>query len=374
MIRKTPIVEGLSKNKLTLVATALGVVVVGTIIYVLNRDPSSSTSTPPVEPQHNYAPNTGNADMKDILGAGHKKASQAVAAKAVASQPAVRVQLANTPDQSQLQKQQQAEQALLNSMRAPLTSNQVKPQGVEAAVKSDASQTMADDGLAKDDPNQMAEKRAFIKTNSKVADSSLKDRISDYVLAIGTKIPAQLDQDINSDLPGQIYAHVSRDVYDSRTHSVLLMPAGSNLVGTYDSSVAYGQERLLVAWTRVNLPNGQFIDLPGFGGADALGAGFGDKVDNHYDKIGGAVLLTSILAAGAQLAQPQQSNALQSPGVGQTLGQAVGTQIAQTGTQLVQKDLNLQPTLHIRPGFEFTVEVNKDMVFPGKYTGNAAKS
>jgi type IV secretion system protein VirB10 len=152
------------------------------------------------------------------------------------------------------------------------------------------------------------------------------------------------------------------------------LPAGANLVGTYDSSIAYGQERLLVAWQRINLPNGQFMDLPGMGGADAKGAGFGDQVDNHYDKIWGATILTSLLAAGAQLAQPQQSNALQSPGVGQTIGQSVGTQIAQTGTTLMNKNLNLQPTLHIRPGFEFTVEVNKDLVFPGAYTANPNKS
>ena len=100
----------------------------------------------------------------------------------------------------------------------------------------------------------------------------------------------------------------------------------------------------------------------------------GDQVDNHYWRIFGATLLTSVLATGAQLSQPQQSNALQSPGIGQTLGQSVGTQIASTGTMLLQKNINIQPTLHIRAGFEFTVEVNKDIIFPKSYTGNSHKN
>lgn len=374
MNSEKPKTEGLNQTRLWFAIIALLAIAIGAILFLMlrNDEPDKKPST---DNQPLSAATTGN-DYNAILNAAKGNASQVDSSNATnASSPVGRVLkvTASSPagmSQNEIEMYRQA-------MKAPLKSNQLLNSNNSAdsgsAAAGDGTKPADDPALPKDDPNQQAEKRAFIKANSKNIVSK-KNRIADYVLAVGTKIPGQIDQDINSDLPGQIYGHVSRDVYDSRTNSVLLIPAGSNLVGTYDSSVAYGQERLLVAWTRVNLPNGQFIDLPGFGGADAKGAGFGDQVDNHYDKIAGATLLTSILAAGAQLAQPQQSNALQSPGVGQTLGQSVGTQIAQTGTQLVQKDLNLQPTLHIRPGFEITVEVNKDMVFDGAYTGNARKN
>jgi type IV secretory pathway VirB10-like protein len=372
-LRKIPQSEGLAKGKLWGVLIFIMLITVGTIFYVTNRDQESAANNKEnTDTQQDYPRDITDAGISEILLAGHKKNFESN--MTVSAQAKQNIDASAT---TQAHYQQQEELTLKAAMQIPLTTNQVRPQSdskEKEANQANGSKSTADtDSLPKDDPNQITKKRAFIKANSQMINSNLKNRIADYILAMGTKIPAQIDQDINSDLPGQIYGHISRDVFDSRTHNVLLLPAGSNLVGTYDSAIVYGQERLFVAWTRINLPNGQFMDLPGMGGADAKGAGLGDEVDNHYDKIFGATALISILAAGAQLAQPQQSNAWQSPGIGQTIGQSVGTQIAQTGIQLMNKNLNLQPTLHIRPGFEFTVEVNKDLVFPGKYTGNAEK-
>jgi type IV secretion system protein VirB10 len=291
------------------------------------------------------------------------------------------------------QAQKQAEQQRLTDMKAAISSNQVTPQnngnnsassnGVGSSGKNPIANNLANansqdnSGLPKDDQNMTAEKRKFVSDNSVFSNDVLPVTkmapIAKYVLSFGTLIPARLDKQINSDIPGQIYGHITRDVYDSRTHSVLLIPAGSQLVGRYDTAIAYGQDRLLVAWQRVNFPNGEWLDLQGMGGADPAGAGFGDIVDNHYWRIFGATFLTSVLAAGAQLSQPQQTNALQSPGVGQTIGQSVGTQISQTGTMLMQKNINIQPTIIIRAGFDFNVEVNKDIVFNDSYTANPNK-
>ncbi|MCX8514294.1 MAG: TrbI/VirB10 family protein [Burkholderiales bacterium] len=372
MISEKPKSQGLNKTRVLLTLILLGSLSLGTILYFALRNDEPAKLNNTVDNSPNYTARDGS-DYSNILDAAKRNASQAVNA----SSPTGRIMVKTDSSSTVSAMSQNEMEAYRQAMRASLQTNQVQNRNTEisstGASGSADSKSSDDPSLPKDDQNQQAEKRAFIKANSK-ANVAVKNRIAENVLALGTKIPAQVDQDINSDLPGQIYGHTTRDVYDSRTNSVLLIPAGSNVVGTYDSSVAYGQERLLVAWTRVNLPNGQFIDLPGFGGADAKGAGFGDQVDNHYDKIWGATILTSILAAGAQLAQPQQSNALQSPGAGQILGQSVGTQIAQTGTTLLNKNLNLQPTLHIRPGFEFTIEVNKDMVFASAYTGNARKN
>lgn len=370
-IRKIPMPAGFNKRRLILIFAVLVGVFTITLIWVTTSDPVASNGKSAPE---NYATNNGG-DVSDIVGSISTPTSSAPIAKIIASSPPGTI--------TNPQEAQQTAQELKTSMKAPISANQLTPQssGTGGGSGNSSSTTPAsgqDTGLPKDDPNMTSEKREFIKSQNNMSNNVLSTQISKpvagLVLAMGTKIPAQLDQQINSDLPGQIYGHVTRDVYDSRTHSKVLIPAGSNLVGTYDSALAYGQERLLVSWKRVNLPNGQWIDIQGMGGADPVGAGFGDQVNNHYWRIFGATFLTSVLAAGAQLSQPQQSNALQSPGVGQTIGQSVGTQIAQTGTMLAQKNINIQPTLEIRAGFEFDVEVNKDIVFPAPYTGNSSKN
>lgn len=379
-IRKIPIPAGFNKKKLILIFGLMGLVLGIAIIWVTTDEPQKNSAIASNDNQ-NYAKNDSNnfTDVNDIV---------SIKKSAISSAPVLGLSKigANMVISTDTRSHSAQAQELKAAMKAPLSSNQVTPSsstntgGGSGGLGTSAAniRPAQDSGLPNDDQNMNAEKRNFVKSNSEasvnIMSNTVQNQIAALVLSMGTKIPAQLDQEINSDLPGQIYGHVSRDVYDSRTHSKLLIPAGSNLVGTYDSALAYGQERLLVAWRRVNFPNGQWLDLPGLGGADPVGAGFGDQVDNHYWRIFGATLFTSVLAAGAQLSQPQQSDALQSPGVGQTLGQSVGTQIANTGTMLLQKNINIKPTLHIRAGFEFTVEVNKDIVFNSAYTGNQSKN
>lgn len=139
-----------------------------------------------------------------------------------------------------------------------------------------------------------------------------------------------------------------------------------------DSQVAYGQERVLIVWKRIIFPNGQSINLQGMPGIDMSGfAGFKDQVNNHYGKMFGSVVLMSVLGAGAQLSQPQNNtNPFAAPTVGQTLAQSVGTNLANTATMITAKNINIQPTLEIRPGYTFNISVTNDMVFPGAYVGN----
>ncbi len=385
-------VQKLKPIILIIVIAAFMVILVMIIFNIFNTKKKSKPVTPP--PNTVASSNTNkwfeNAHVqKPVIPmpvvALVKNASEVVASSPVSNQmmPQGDQQISHLT-----QEEQQAAQDLRASMKAPLGSNELTPQSNNSQIGGGnaASHTGSGDlpkgqdtsGLPKDDQSMTAEKRAFVKNNTDISanvlSTSLNNPMSEYVLAFGSEIPAILDKEINSELPGQIYGHVSRDVYDSTTHSILLIPAGSNLVGSYDSAISYGQTRLLVAWKRINYPNGQWMDIQGMGGADPVGAGFGDQVDNHYWQILGATLITSVLAAGAQLSQPQQSNALEAPSTGQILGQSVGTQISSTGTQLVQKAINLQPTIHIRAGFEFTVEVNKDIIFPSPYLGNSNKN
>ena len=186
---------------------------------------------------------------------------------------------------------------------------------------------------------------------------------ADYELFAGSVIPAVLVTGIQSDLPGSITAIVRQTVYDSRRPEVVLIPQGTRLVGLYTSQVAYGQERVLVAWNRVIFPNGSTLELGGMEGTDGLGeAGLADRVNNHYTRIFGSAILMSLLGAGAELSQPQNSSALTAPSMSQQTTAAVANELNQVGTTLIGKNLAIQPTLTIRPGYAFDVFVNRTII------------
>lgn len=124
---------------------------------------------------------------------------------------------------------------------------------------------------------------------------------SPYVVQAGAVIPAALVMGLRSDLPGQVIAQVTQNLYDSLTGRILLAPQGSKLIGTYESQLVFGQSRVFLAWTRLILPNGKSLDLPREPGADIGGyAGLQDSVDHHWRALFGAAMLSAILAVGTQ--------------------------------------------------------------------------
>ena len=189
--------------------------------------------------------------------------------------------------------------------------------------------------------------------------------VSHSELFSGSVIPAVLVTGINSQLPGEITAQVRQNVYNSLNPGEVVIPQGSKLIGVYDSGVQYGQSRVLVAWSRVIYPNGETVDLQGMSGVDGLGeAGFSQITDNHYMKIFGSAFLISLLGAAAELSQPQQSSALANPGAMQTGTGAISQEMDSVGGDMLQKNLNIAPTLKIRPGYLFNVLVSKTMILP----------
>jgi type IV secretion system protein VirB10 len=186
---------------------------------------------------------------------------------------------------------------------------------------------------------------------------------ANYELFAGSVIPAVLVTGIQSDLPGSITALVRQTIYDSRHPEVVLIPQGTRLIGLYTSQIAYGQRRVLVAWSRLIFPNGSTLELGGMEGTDGLGeAGLSDLVNNHYERIFGSAILMSLLGAGAELSQPQNSSALTAPSMSQQTAAAVANELNQVGTTLIGKNLAIQPTLTIRPGYAFDVFVNRTMI------------
>jgi len=220
------------------------------------------------------------------------------------------------------------------------------------------------------DLNRQSEKIAFLEKPRKSAylNARLAAPVSPFELKTGTVIPSVMISAMNSDLPGEVVAQVSQNVYDTASGNHLLIPQGARLFGHYDSKVTFGQNRLLVSWDRLIYPDSSTLELGGMSGHDQEGdAGFEDRVNSHYGRIFGWALLTSVLSAGFQLSQPQQASSLALPSNQQVAAAAVGQQMAQLGADLARRNMEVQPTIEIRKGYRFNVMVNKDIVFPGSY-------
>jgi len=174
-------------------------------------------------------------------------------------------------------------------------------------------------GSSRDEDNRQDDKMNFLsqtRDSSTLLHSGLVSPLSKYQLMAGTVLPGVLLTGINSDLPGQILGQLSQNVFDSRTGNYLLLPQGTKVIGEYDSRVSYGQDRVLIVWTRLILPNGKSVSLEGMPGVDLSGnAGLSEQVDNHYARLLTGVVFGSVLGAGAQMAQG--SNRTVDPSFGQ---------------------------------------------------------
>jgi type IV secretory pathway VirB10-like protein len=226
------------------------------------------------------------------------------------------------------------------------------------------------DANGEEDINRAAEKRAFLadRPPQTRSDNSLSAGLeapaSPYEVKAGTVIPAVMIGGVLSDLPGQIIGQVSENVYDTATGRHILIPQGARLIGTYDNGVTTGQDRVLVAWTRIIYPDASSIDLGKMPGADAGGhAGFHDKVDNHFWRMFGNALLMSVFSAGVQISQGGE-DAGRSLNAQQSIAAGLGQQLGELGQELARRNSRIQPTLEIRPGYRFTVMVTRDILLP----------
>lgn len=190
-----------------------------------------------------------------------------------------------------------------------------------------------------------------------------------FRLQQGTVLPAVLLTAVSSDLPGALVAQLSRDVYDSLDQRYLLLPRGSRLLGRYENQIALGQNRLLVAWDRILFPDGTSLALPGLpSGATDGSAGLPAAVDSHFGRVFGHALLLSLLSAGVQLSQPQQSaTAGQAPSTGQIAAGALGQELGLVATELIRRNLDVRPTLSLPAGLEFSVYLSADLTLPSPY-------
>lgn len=231
-----------------------------------------------------------------------------------------------------------------------------------AAVPGSAESGRGDETFAQ---NGQDRKSAFLSgpVDSKIyATGRLQTPVSPYQVMAGTIIPAAMVTGLNSDLPGQAIATVTEPVYDTVTGGTLLIPQGSRLLGTYDAQVSYGQSRVLLVWTRLVMPDGSSIVLDRLSGVDTRGfAGLEDETDNHWGKLLAGAALSTLLGVGAELGSGNRSIDGNQTVIVAT-GRSAQESANQVGQQLTRRNLNVQPTLTVRPGFSVRVIVNKDLV------------
>jgi type IV secretion system protein VirB10 len=212
--------------------------------------------------------------------------------------------------------------------------------------------------------NGQGEKRQFAAV-SRADDylaNPLRGPLSQWEVKAGTIIPAALITAINSDLPGEVIAQVTEPVYDHVTGKTVLIPQGSRLIGQYDSQVAYGQSRALVAWNRIIMPNGRSINIGSMTGADLSGAsGLEDRVNGHFWQLAKGIVLSTIFSVGAASAQDASARSSGELVINSTAN-GVSNEAQQVGQRITERDLNRQPTIQVRAGWPLRVIVSKDMI------------
>lgn len=194
---------------------------------------------------------------------------------------------------------------------------------------------------------------------------------SDFIVRAGFVIPATMISGINSDTAGQIMAQVTQNVYDTATGKYVLIPQGTRLVGTYNSGATFGQERIMIIWQRLVFPDNKVLDIGSMEGADTGGyAGFHDQVNNHWWKLISSAFLMSGITASVSIAVDRNSNKNNNNAnsVNSDISSALAGQLGNVMARVIERNLNIAPTLEIRQGYNFNVMVTKDLIFDKPYS------
>ncbi|HEF4311545.1 TPA: conjugal transfer protein TrbI [Campylobacter jejuni] len=231
-------------------------------------------------------------------------------------------------------------------------------------IPNDQVNTSAGLGRLDTNANKDAQGQQFLsqKNDNGYLKNSKQKPLSPYEIKAGWNIPAVLITGVNSDLPGQILAQVTQNVYDTSTGKYLLIPQGTKVVGAYSSNIIYGQSRLLVAWNKLIFPNGDTLNIDSMQGTSQDGyTGFEDEVDNHYFRIFGSAFLLSSITAGIALSDNSSTNGEKETASDKAISQAI-QQMGQVASEMIRKNMNVSPTLKIRPGYKFNIFVTKDII------------
>jgi type IV secretion system protein VirB10 len=187
---------------------------------------------------------------------------------------------------------------------------------------------------------------------------ALQDPASPYQVMAGTIIAASLVTGVNSDLPGRVIAQVTENVYDTVSGRFLLIPQGARLIGTYDSVIAFGQSRALVVWQRIIMPDGSSVVIENLPATDTAGyAGLEDEVDFHTWRLLKGIVLSTLLGVGTELSFGDDEGDLV-----KAIRESTQDSANRVGQRITERNLNIQPTITIRPGWPLRIIVHSDLV------------
>ncbi|MCF6775731.1 TrbI/VirB10 family protein [Thiotrichales bacterium 19X7-9] len=399
---KPPKAIELNKKLIMITGGIVGLLVLLMVVFSTGPNQSgnqqSSDKLAHMSPQGadvNQISNVGYADSSEInklLGVGEKT-------KIIEKIPDNLEQKYNTLQRQLMQTQQQLAKIQAQQGKQPPKQQPLSPMDREAGSSSiffpggaprpiSQQQKKDQDGkksqVSDKDNSPQAQNLRFMegKVDKDVTNqNTIQKPISKYTIFAGSVIPAILQTKLVSNLPGTVVARVNQNVYDTATGQYLLIPKGSTLIGLYNSSVTYGQYQLQAKFIRLIRPDGSSIVLPNQVGVDDMGvSGLEDEVDNHWMQLIGAAALATVFNIPAVIAQNQQNNNTQScsydssgnytcnSNLGSTAVNSAFQSIGQTATEiggkLVDRSMNIQPTIIINAGKTFAVMVTKDLVLP----------
>ncbi|HAV1358756.1 TPA: hypothetical protein JG824_004553 [Vibrio parahaemolyticus] len=287
------------------------------------------------------------------------EAKQKLLNEAIYSGMNVRIDEASSSEQSDSDELRDAEQRLAQAKAALSNPNQAPYEQSNSTAEELNASALDTTGASQ------ASKEAFLAKANQAGYLNARRELpaSEYELTVGTLIPATLISAMNSDIPGNVIAQVSQNVYDSATGAAILIPQGTQLYGTYDARVAYGQRRLPVTWSRVNFPDGSKLNIGNMASMDVTGMnGLTGDINNHYWRLFGQATLLGGISGISQAAVSDGDD--DSRSTGESVADGVTQQYAETGNMLIRKNMNIQPTIEIDNAEQFYIMVSQDVILP----------
>ena len=351
----------------------VGLVIVGALAIGLNlglRQFSGQAQEPEARAEDNLYVQTDNAAVRrnDY---NYLDATRPVEKVEPEAKPEPTTQVYRQPDPSAEARRREEEEARRSSL-FPQGAQDLRQYAGIAASSSTANPLAGldpgglnlpsvEDLLPDAGPSATDRKQAFLASGAGgegYLQHGLQKPLSAFEIKAGTVIPSALITGLNSDLPGEIIGQVTENVFDTASGQYLLIPQGSRIFGRYNADIDYGQDRAQIVWDRLIMPNGNSINLVAMIGTDKAGyAGLADQVDHHGGRLFGAVLLSSLITAGANLVSNSDDN-----GFTEDLSDAAAQQAVTIGSEIVRRQLDVQPTITIRAGFKLNILVNADIL------------
>lgn len=355
----------LSRRALATIAGVSAFGIAGALVYSLGRGPSAEVRQENVSIGHRQGADLLEDAPRDY-GDLARQASADIGppapepAQPIAAAPARPVTPADTQaDAAEQRRRQQRESARASTLFA---SNPGDRAARATAATASTPAPAISGATAPGAPSDAQDRRAAFVRGGPPAPSVNSGRLrpptEPFTLSAGSTIAAALVTGLSSDLPGEVIAQVTEDVFDSVTGRIRLIPQGTRLIGSYDARVSFGQSRALVVWTRLVLPDGRSLDLDRMIGTDASGqSGFADRVDHHVDRMVGAAVLSTLFGVGASLATIRGDNS----DIASAIRESAGRSVESTGERLVSRQLDVPPTITVRPGARVRVLVSRDL-------------